>query len=191
VPVVDVMMVQWPTQAEQRSRLADQHIPRLLLVDGGFPPPELLDCLEDWIRLPAPEADVKARIDALQARGRVHLRPVPEIDTHGVVRYGAGWIALPPMEAHLAAVLVGQFETVAGRDTLRTAAWPATTPARNVLDVHMLRLRRRFAPLGLAIRTVRARGYVLEPADPPDEQEPDLRDPPAPRAAATAADLRG
>jgi hypothetical protein len=28
--------------------------------------------------------------------------------------------------------------------------------------VHMLRLRRRIAPVGLAIKTVRSRGYLLE-----------------------------
>ena len=31
------------------------------------------------------------------------------------------------------------------------------------LDVHVLRLRRRLAQVGLAIRTVRSRGYLLEP----------------------------
>ena len=80
------MLVRWPTEAEQRSRLAERHIPRLLLVDDGIPPPESLDCLEDWIRLPAPESDVRARIDALMTRSRAHLRTVPEIDAHGVLR---------------------------------------------------------------------------------------------------------
>jgi DNA-binding response OmpR family regulator len=37
-------------------------------------------------------------------------------------------------------------------------------PTRNALDVHMLRLRRRLEPLGLEVRTVRSRGYVLQPA---------------------------
>jgi DNA-binding response OmpR family regulator len=37
-------------------------------------------------------------------------------------------------------------------------------PTRNALDVHVLRLRRRIAPLGLEIRTVRARGYLLQAA---------------------------
>ena len=34
-------------------------------------------------------------------------------------------------------------------------------------------------PLGLAIRTVRSRGYMLERADPPDGMVPVLADPPA------------
>jgi DNA-binding response OmpR family regulator len=38
-------------------------------------------------------------------------------------------------------------------------------PGRNALDVHVLHLRRRVAPLGLQIVTVRARGYLLETTD--------------------------
>lgn len=45
----------------------------------------------------------------------------------------------------------------------RRAVWPGQAPGRNALDVHILRLRRRLLPLGLAIRTVRSRGYLLEP----------------------------
>jgi len=168
------MLVRWPNEAEQRSRLAERHIPRLLLVDDGIPPPESLDCLEDWIRLPAPESDVRARIDALRTRSRAHLRAVPEIDAHGVLRFGSSWVSLPPVEARLADALVVRFGAVVGRDTLRRSVWPGTAPGRNVLDVHVLRLRRRLAPLGLAIRTVRSRGYMLERADPPDGLVPVL-----------------
>jgi DNA-binding response OmpR family regulator len=32
--------------------------------------------------------------------------------------------------------------------------------------VHILRLRRRIAPLGLEVRTVRSRGYLLQVAAP-------------------------
>ena len=42
------------------------------------------------------------------------------------------------------------------------AGWPEGAPGRNALDVHVLRLRRRLAPLSLVIRTVRSRGYLLE-----------------------------
>jgi hypothetical protein len=162
------MLVRWPSEAEQRSRLAERHIPRLLLLDDGIPPPECVDCLEDWIRLPAPDADVRARVQSLLARGHVHLRPVPEIDSHGVLRFGSSWVSLPPVEARLADALVVRFGAVVGRDTLRRSVWPGSAPGRNVLDVHVLRLRRRLAPLGLAIRTVRSRGYMLEQADLPD-----------------------
>jgi DNA-binding response OmpR family regulator len=168
------MLVRWPSEAEQRSRLAERHIPRLLLVDDGLPPPECVDCLEDWIRLPAPESDVRARMDGLLIRSRAHLRTVPEIDADGVLRFGSGWVSLPPVEARLADALVERYGAVVGRDTLRRSVWPGTAPGRNVLDVHVLRLRRRLAPLGLAIRTVRSRGYMLEQADVSEGHAPVL-----------------
>ena len=51
---------------------------------------------------------------------------------------------------------------VVSRESLSTAGWPDGAPGRNALDVHVLRLRRRLAPLSLVIRTVRSRGYLLE-----------------------------
>jgi hypothetical protein len=174
------MLIRWPEEAEQRARLVDRHVPRLLLIEDGITPPESPDCLEDWIRLPAPESDVRARIDALRTRSRAHLRTVPEIDGHGLLRFGSGWVSLPPVEARLADALVVRFGAVVGRDTLRRAVWPGSTPGRNVLDVHVLRLRRRLAPLGLAIRTVRSRGYMLERAEPPAGMVPVLAAAPAP-----------
>ena len=61
-----------------------------------------------------------------------------------------------------AGVLLDRFGAVVSRDNLSRTGWPMGAPGRNALDVHMLRLRRRIAPLGLAIRTVRSRGYLLE-----------------------------
>lgn len=164
------MLLRWPAEADQRARLAERHAPRLLLVEDGVPAPEGGDCLEDWVRLPVDQADVRIRIEALEVRARAHIRAVPEIDVHGVLRFGSSWVSLPPVEARLADALVVRFGAVVGRDTLRRSVWPGSAPGRNVLDVHVLRLRRRLSPLGLAIRTVRSRGYMLEQADPPSEQ---------------------
>jgi DNA-binding response OmpR family regulator len=58
--------------------------------------------------------------------------------------------------------LVGGFGAVVSRDRLTRAGWPAGAPRRSALNVHVLRLRRRIDPLGLVIRTVRSRGYLLE-----------------------------
>ena len=157
--------MRWPAEADRRDDLVERNLPRLLLLDDGIEPPPPLDCLEDWVRLSASEADVRARVDGLMARGQAHLQDVPEVDPHGVVRYRNGWVALPPVEARLAEALILRYCAVVGRDTLRRSVWPGSSPGRNVLDVHVLRLRRRLAPLSLAIRTVRSRGYMLEPAD--------------------------
>ncbi|MGH9182566.1 MAG: winged helix-turn-helix domain-containing protein [Acidimicrobiales bacterium] len=162
---MEVAVLRWPSQRHRRGRLRRQRHPRLLLVEGGSPPPEPSDCLEDWIRVPADEADVRARVEALEVRARHHRPPAPVLDNDGVLRVGEAWVALPPVEARLAAALVARMGTVAPRETLGRVGWPEGLPDRNALDVHVMRLRRRLGPLGLAIRTVRSRGYLLERSD--------------------------
>ncbi len=72
------------------------------------------------------------------------------------------WVSLPPVEARLMAALLERMGAVVSREQLAKSGWPRGAPGRNALDVHMLRLRRRIAPVGLAIKTVRSRGYLLE-----------------------------
>ncbi len=159
---MDVALLRWPTETARRDSLAASGAPRLLLVEPGAEPPLPVDCLEDWMRLPAPEDDVRARTAGLELRSREHNHVVPELDGHGVLRLGAGWVPLPPVEARLTAALIARFGGVVSRDSLARAGWPRGAPGRNALDVHVLRLRRRLGPLGLVIRTVRSRGYLLE-----------------------------
>lgn len=158
-----MVLLRWPSEGGRRQRMKMAGEARLLLVEDGQPPPRLVDCLEDWIRMPAPEEDVRARVDALAARSQAHEHELPGIDLNGVLRYNGRWISLPPLEARLTATLLERFGAVVGRETLIRAVWPGQAPGRNALDVHILRLRRRLRPLGLAIRTVRSRGYLLEP----------------------------
>lgn len=135
---------------------------RLLLVDREVPPPTPVDCLEDWIRAPADERDIRSRMDGLVRRAQTHWQDVPSLDLDGVLRYAGSWVPLPPVEARLMAALIARFGAVVGRDQLARSGWPDGAPGRNALDVHVLRLRRRIAPLGIAIKTVRSRGYLLE-----------------------------
>lgn len=157
-----VVLLRWPAEEERRARLAEASAPRLLLVEDGLEPPQATDCLEDWIRVPASDADVRARMEALSVRERAHVASLPEVDSHGVLRFGSSWVSLPPMESRLSAALVSRFGAVVSREALTRAGWPDGAPNRNALDVHMLRLRRRLAPLGLVISTVRSRGYLME-----------------------------
>lgn len=162
VPLVDVALLRWPAEAERRARLIEEQTPRLLLLEDGLTPPAVEDCLEDWVRVPAPEIEVSARIAGLEARAQLLLGVAPRVDGDGVLRHGTRWVSLPPVEARLTAALVDRFGAVVGREALARAGWPDGAPGRNALDVHVLRLRRRIAPIGLAIRTVRSRGYLLE-----------------------------
>jgi DNA-binding response OmpR family regulator len=165
---VDVALVRWPWEADTRARLGREGRPRLLLVDESAAPPAVEDPLEDWIRWPAPEADVRARVDTLVQRS---LRAAdgsgaPTLDEDGVVRHAGAWVSLPPVEARLTRLLLDRFGAVVSREALAKAGWPDGAPGRNALDVHVLRLRRRLSEVGLAIRTVRSRGYLLEASGP-------------------------
>jgi DNA-binding response OmpR family regulator len=159
---MDVVLVRWPAEAERRSRLQDDGVPRLLLVEEGHPPPHPEDCLEDWIRVPAEDADVRLRVDGLAARSAQHVTDLPDLDRDGVLRFSSSWVSLPPVEARLTRALVDKFGAVVGREALAKAGWPEGAPGRNALDVHVLRLRRRLGTVGLSIKTVRSRGYLLE-----------------------------
>ncbi|MPY94896.1 MAG: helix-turn-helix domain-containing protein [Acidimicrobiia bacterium] len=159
---MDVELIRWPSQRERRERLLAAGRPRLLLVEADAPAPVVTDLAEDWVRLPAERADLQARAESLLARLAGLDLTLPRIDEWGVVRYGGGHVTLPPLEARLASLLVAQFRCVTTRDQLMRAGWPGEDPGRNPLDVHILRLRRRVGPLGLRVRTVRSRGYLLE-----------------------------
>ena len=153
--MTEVVLVRWPEETERLERLRAAGSPRLLLIGEDLAAPEPVDALEDWIRLPAGENDLRVRVSTLMARaGEVVAGPV--VDDDGLLRYRGRWVTLSPVERALGAALVERFGAVVGRDTLVRRAWPGGSPTRNALDVHMLRLRRRIAPLGLEVRTVRA-----------------------------------
>ena len=160
---MEVALVRWPSERRRRERLRDDGRPRLLLVEDGDPP-EPADCLEDWVRVPVGDAELSLRVAGLRARAVAHRAPPPGVDDDGVLRVGASWVSLPPVEARLAAALLDRSGAVVSRDALARAGWPDGAPGRNALDVHVLRLRRRLGAVGLAIRTVRSRGYLLEAA---------------------------
>jgi len=91
---------------------------------------------------------------------------LPVLDDGGLLRLGSTWVALPPLEERLLGVLLSRFGAVVAREDLMRAGWGAGDTRRNSLDVHMLRLRRRVDEVGLEIRTVRSRGYLLQQAVP-------------------------
>ena len=155
-------MARWPEERDRVERLRSRGVPRLLLLDADLAPPTSTDCLEDWIRVPAPEADLAARTAALRHRVERH-GTLPTLDGDGILRFRDRWVGLSPVERSLAGALTERLGAVVGREPLAQRAWPDGLPTRNALDVHMLRLRRRLEPLGLEVRTVRSRGYVLQP----------------------------
>ena len=166
---MDVVLVRWPVEQQRRDLMAAAGQARLLLVEDGAEPPAGLDPLEDWVRVPASEVDVQVRMATLAARAR--SAAAPQLDGDGVLRFGALWVSLPPVESRLTRAMLERFGAVVSRESLSRAGWPDGAPGRNALDVHVLRLRRRLTPVRLAIRTVRSRGYLLEPGCAAAQQE--------------------
>ena len=102
-------MIRWPDEQARRQRLSLAGGPRLLLVENGATPPPVLDCLEDWIRVPAAEDEVQARVDALATRRAAHDHDAPGLDAHGVLRFRGCWVSLPPLETRMLDALLTRF----------------------------------------------------------------------------------
>jgi DNA-binding response OmpR family regulator len=165
-----IALLRWPADADRRAELTAGGRPRLLLLDPDADPPATWDVLEDWVRLPADPAEIEARIATLMHR-LPSARPAPLLDGDGVLRVGARWVALPPVEARLVDALLARPDAVVSRDRLLDAGWPAGEPPGSsngqILDGRIKLLRRRLAAVGLEVHTVRGVGFVLtsEPAD--------------------------
>jgi DNA-binding response OmpR family regulator len=161
-----VAVLKWPEEEPERRRLASAGAPRLLLVAPCAPPPSSVDALEDWLRLPAEPEELVARRASLQrrARGRAALDAVPVLDDDGRLHAadGSAWVALPPVEARVAAALLEQLGSVVYRRDLLAAGWPEGVTDERVLDGCVKRLRRRLTEVGLRIHTIAGRGALLE-----------------------------
>ena len=156
---MDVAVVHWPAEAERLERLRAAREPRLVIVEHGVPP-VVTDELEDWLRAPADESDLRIRLATLRERAARHSAAISLED--GVLHVGNRIVVLPPIQARLAGALLERMNAVVGRDALARRAWPEGAPqGRNVLDVHMAKLRRLLSGTGVDIRTVHRRGYLM------------------------------
>jgi DNA-binding response OmpR family regulator len=159
----DVAVLHWPAQADEAEALAALGHPRLLLVATDADPPISEDSLCEWVRLPAEERDVAARVLVLARRlGPVAPQP-PSVDANDRLLFGDAWVALSPIEARLASALAENFEAVVPHAELGRRGWPSGSWGSGALRVHLTRLRQRLAPLGLEVRAVRLQGFILQP----------------------------
>lgn len=166
---MDVALIQWPSDEDLRQEVAGQRQPRLLLVEPDADPPECSDVLEDWVRLPVSRADRNARVRTLEGRMVGQEQAIPTLNGGGTLEYRGSVVHLSALQTDLARLMIERFGAVVGRGALAAAAWPGADPTDNNLDVSIGRLRRHLEPLGLRIRTVRSRGYLLTHAgDLPD-----------------------
>jgi DNA-binding response OmpR family regulator len=161
--VTDVVVLRWPDERDQLPRLADGRVPRLLLVEPGADPPLADDVLEDWIRLPSEDRDIRARLLTLRRRAGDVLSG-PTVDSHCRLIYRDKWASLSPIEVRLATALVEDFRLIVTEKALLGRGWPDGPPSSNALRVHLHRLRQRIRPLGLELKAIRSQGWVLQPA---------------------------
>jgi DNA-binding response OmpR family regulator len=155
-----VAILRWPEDAETVDQLRLTGAPRLLLVAPGVDAPACTECGEDWIRLPATDEDLRVRAATVAARAARHVAH-PEVTPDGRIVFGDHWAPLSTIEGSLAAVLCDNFGSVVSHSSLDEGCGGRSL-SPNAIRVHMMRLRKRIAPVGLAVRTVHGRGYLLE-----------------------------
>jgi DNA-binding response OmpR family regulator len=71
-------------------------------------------------------------------------------------------VPLTPIEEQLCGLLIGDYGAVVSDRRLMAAAWPNGSGTSTGLRLQMTRLRRRIGDLGLEVRSVRGRGYVMQ-----------------------------
>jgi DNA-binding response OmpR family regulator len=113
------------------------------------------------VRLPVSRVDRNARLRTLEARYDGGEPVVPHLDVLGTLEYRGAKTQLSAIQARLIEPMIERFGAVVARERLLASAWPDTDAAANSLDVTVGRLRRQLVPVGLKIRTVRSRGYLL------------------------------
>lgn len=153
-------MLRWPEEADEVERLSVGGVPRLLFVEPGADPPESGDCGQDWVRLPADDRDIAARLRALSLKAARH-QSWPQVDGKGRLLHRGRWVSLSPIERDLTRLLVDRFGSVVTNEELARSAW-ASPASANAVRVHLSRLRQRIDPLGLDIHGVRGVGVLLE-----------------------------
>jgi len=157
-----VTILRWPGERVLRDALRARRVARLLLVEEGEHPPIDIDVLEDWASVTAGAAELEARLASLEARA-TKATDVPTIgDDDDVVRYAGRWVALGTVEASIARVLLEHLGELVTRSMIESVAWGDRSVRSNTTDRQLHRLRRHLHDIGLALHTVRGKGYVLE-----------------------------
>jgi hypothetical protein len=155
-----IAVLRWPEQHEERERLDRLGSPRLLVLDRATSPPDCESCVEDWIRLPTADDDVRARLLTLRLHAVRHPAS-PVVEPWGQLSYGGRSEILSPTEHSIAEILVAHFGAAVDEAQLLAHAWPDGDGTATALRVHVHRIRKRIAPLGLSIKTIRGRGYFM------------------------------
>ena len=127
---------------------------------------------DDYLVKPFDLPELLARLRALQRRAAGRLGETLTLgelalDLQGrELRHRGERVALSPRELALTELLMGKAGRVVTKDSIvaRLSSWEADF-SENSVEVYIHRLRKRFAELGVVIKTVRGFGYVMEAAE--------------------------
>ncbi len=122
---------------------------------------------DDYLTKPFDFPELALRLRALLRRARGPERAAQmagltlDHDAHRAT-VGGQPIDLSPREWQLLDLLFGQHGKVVGKEQI-AQAWGVDAAEASSTEVYIHRLRRKLEGSGLAIRTVRGLGYLLEP----------------------------
>jgi two-component system, OmpR family, response regulator len=142
-----------------RDQLAD----RVAGLDAGA---------DDYLVKPFDLPELLARLRALRRRAAGRLEDkltlgALELDlADRELRHNGTRVPMSPRELALAELLLGKAGRVVTKESIvaRLSSWESDF-SENSVEVYVHRLRKRFADLGVVIKTVRGFGYVMESAD--------------------------
>ncbi|MFD8012193.1 winged helix-turn-helix domain-containing protein [Streptomyces sp. NPDC058955] len=157
-----VTFVRWPAERNIREQCKARGHLCLLVVEHGASPPEQLSLYEDWVRPPIVQEDLQARLRQLAHRAVLKSKPV--VDPTGILYFEDSSVTLSLTQCEMLAPLVARYGQIIYRTELREILKNSgSSSSSNALDLHVMRLRRRLQIVGLAVRNVWGRGFVLEP----------------------------
>lgn len=161
-PVADgIEVLVWPEEEDRRRRLVEAGVPCLLIIDDQAEAPVCAP-IEDWIRPPLPIEDVVARCVALRCRATCAGRP--DLDPNGALWFGNESVPIPAGQQPLVQLLIAGYRSVVRHDDLADAyAAAGGRRTEDALKAAFGRLAPRIELVGLALRSIRGRGYLLEP----------------------------
>lgn len=157
-----VAILRWPADAVLIAYSRAEGRSCLLLIDPEGDLPVLAEWSDDWIRLPARDSDIQARAAMLEAR-IARPDPHPEVDIDGHLLFDSRGVFLSPSEEALMRLLCQRFGQVVDVESLAGAVGERGMSS-NAVRVQLTRLRKRIGTVGLIVRAIHGRGYVLEQA---------------------------
>jgi two-component system response regulator TctD len=126
---------------------------------------------DDYLIKPCDFSELRARLQALLRRATPHLELTPPASRLGALswdtaatrfRFRDEELDLSPRERALLGALVARPQQAQTRESLATAVFPRGHVTDGALEVVAHRLRRKIAPCGVALVTLRGLGYLIK-----------------------------